>query len=247
MSEAEAHLLAPGGRLRIGIAVGPAMSALWTERDPATGKARGVTVALGAAIAEAVGLPFAYVEYDSSGKIIEAAALGQWDITFTPVDAERKKHVLFWPNYFLGESTYMVPAGSPIRTLDEVDRAGVRAVGVEGTATIRSARRVAKNVEVLGVLGLNEAMVLFAEGKADAIALGRESLVSLLPKFPGARILDGHFHAAGTAVAVPLDRPAALLVVTRLMEQFKSDGTLRRFFDENGMADAEVAPLGSQS
>jgi polar amino acid transport system substrate-binding protein len=45
----------------------------------------------------------------------------------------------FGPAYCLVESTYMVTAASGIRTLAEVDRPGVRVVGIANTTTIRAA------------------------------------------------------------------------------------------------------------
>ena len=64
--------LAPSGKLRVAIAVGPAASALWCVRDPGTGKAKGVPVELGTALAQWLKVPVELVEYDSSGKIIAA-------------------------------------------------------------------------------------------------------------------------------------------------------------------------------
>jgi polar amino acid transport system substrate-binding protein len=239
--------LAPTGKLRVGIAVGPAGSALWATRDPATGEPRGVTVELGRALAQKLGVPAELVVHASSGEIIEAADKGAWDVAFTPVDAERKTKVDFGPNYALGESTYMVRPGSPIQSIAEVDRAGVRVVGVENTATIRTARRTLKNTQAIGATSLDEAVEMMRKGEADAIALGRESLNSLAPKLPGARILDGHFHATGTAIAVPKNKPAALNYVTEFIESAKKDGTVRRAFDSHGMKDSPVAPAGSRS
>lgn len=239
--------LAPTGVLRAGVAVGPAGSAVWTVRDPATGKPRGVTVDLGAAMAERLGVPADFVEHASSGAVVEAAASGAWDVGFAPVDAERKKQVDFGPNYHLGASTYMVPAGSAIRTSAEVDRPGVRVVGVENTATIRGARRTLRATTARGVAGLDEAVRLFGDGEADALALGAESIRSLLARFPGARMLDGSFHAAGTAVCVPRGHAAALAAASALIEAMKRDGTVRRAFDAHGMTAAEVAPAGSCS
>src|SRR5215472_626040 len=83
--------LAPTGRLRVAIAVGPAASALWCVRDPASGKARGVPVEL--------------VEYAASGEIIAATGKNAWDVTFVPVDDERKKVVDFGAPYHLLQST----------------------------------------------------------------------------------------------------------------------------------------------
>lgn len=248
-SDREAVLkeLAPTGRLRVGLAVGPSGSALWATRDPATGEPRGVTVALGLALGERLGVPVDLVSHESSGEIVKAADAGVWDVTFVPVDADRKKVIDFGPNYTLGESTYMAAPGTGIATLDDVDRPGVRVVGVENTATIRSARRTLKNTEAIGALSLDEAVEMISTGKADAIALGRDSLVKMAAEMPGARVVDGHFHATGTAVAVPKGRPAALAYVTEFIEAAKADGTVRRAFDEAGMPEAPVAPAGSYS
>ncbi len=241
LSDAARQQLAPTGTLRVAIAVGAAISAVWCARD-AAGAPRGVTVDLAHALAGRTGLPLTLVEHESSGAIMEAASSGAWDVAFAPVDAQRRTQADFGPAYFLGESTYLVRDASPIRTLADVDDPAVRVVGVEGTATLRSAHRTLARTTPHGVGGLEDALALFRSGAADAVALGRESLLSLLPDLPEARILDGHFHAAGTAVAVPLGHGAALAVVSQFLEQAKADGTVRAAFDRNGMTTAAVAP-----
>jgi polar amino acid transport system substrate-binding protein len=246
IDEKAKQVLAPSGKLRVGIAVGSAVSAVWTARD-AAGEPYGPTVDLSRLIADRIGLPLSLVEYGSSGQIIEASAFDQWDVAFTPVDAERKAIVVFGTNYSLGESTYMVPAGSTITDLAGVDRQGVRVGGVENTATIRSARRTLTNTTALGFSSLDEALDKFRSGEIDALALGKESIRSLLAEFPGSAMLDGCFHAAGTAIAVPKGREAALEILNPILEELKSDGSVRRIFDRHGMELATVAPSGSRS
>src|SRR5499426_4074734 len=129
--------LAPTGKLRVGVAVGPAPSALWCVRDPATGKPRGVPIELGSALAQKLGVPVELVEYAASGEIIAATNNDKWDVTFVPVDDDRKEVVDFGAPYHLLQSTYLVAPGSTIRSIEEVNRAGVRIAGVEGTATFR--------------------------------------------------------------------------------------------------------------
>jgi polar amino acid transport system substrate-binding protein len=239
--------LAPTGRLRVGIAVGSAISATWAKRDAKIEEPVGPTVDLAKTFAERTGLPLALVEFGSSGEIIKAASSGKWDVSFTPVDAERKTVVDFGPSFALGESTYMVPPGSPVFSLGDVDYAGVRVFGVENTATIRAARGSLKNTAVVGLAGLDEVLTKFRGGEADAIALGKESILSLLPDFPGARVLEGHFLALGTAVAVPRGNAVALDVFSNLLEELKADGTVRKIFDKYGMASTTVAPAGFRS
>lgn len=245
--EAARAELCPTGRLRVAVAVGPAASALWATADPETGAPRGVTVDLGAALAEELGVEPEFVVHASSGEIVEAADADTWDVAFTPVDAERKAILDYGPNYFLGESTCLVLEGAPFTHMDQLDRPGVVVVGVENTATIRSLRRALRSAEALGTARLDEALALLTQGKADALALGRESLQSLSDGLPGSHVLDGAFHAAGTAVAVRKGRPAALAYVGDFIERAKADGTVRQAFDRHGMGASAVAPAGSRS
>jgi hypothetical protein len=154
-------------------------------------------------IAERLGVPLTLVECASSGEIVENTSSGTWDVSFAPVDAERKKLVDFGPNYFLGESTYMVPAGSLISSIEEVDRKGVRVYGIENTATIRSARKSLKNTTAIRLQGLEEALERFRNGEVDALALGKGSLRSLISRFSGARDVGRSFpcrrHRSGSA------------------------------------------------
>jgi polar amino acid transport system substrate-binding protein len=241
------NALAPTGRLRAGIAVGSAISATWAKRDAKTGLPFGPTVDLATIFAARTSLDLALVEYGSSGEIIKAASAGGWDVSFTPVDEERKTQVDFGPSFALSESTYMVLPGSSISNLDEVDRVDVCVLGVENTATIRASRRSLKNTTVVGLPSLDEVLTKFRNGEAEAIALGKESLVSLLPSLPGARILDGHFLALETAVAVPRGNVAGLEVFSRILEELKADGTVRLIFDKYGMTSTTVAPAGAPS
>jgi polar amino acid transport system substrate-binding protein len=237
--------LAPAApRLRIGIGVAPVSSAFWASRDAASGQVRGVTVTLGQALARQLGLEPVLQVYASSGEVTEAGARGEWDVAFMPVDAERAAKVDFAPPYYLFTSTYLVPADSPIRRIEEVDRPGVRVVGVANTTTIRSAARALRSTAPVGAGSVEEILAMLREGRADAVALGRESLDSLVQRLPGARVLDGHFHASGVAPAVPKGRAAALALVTGFIEEAKRSGLVRQALDANGIS-GPVAPAGA--
>ena len=88
-----------------------------------------------------LGVPVEFVAYASSGEIIAAMNSGAWDVTFMPVDDQRKQVLDFAAPYHLLQSTYLVAPGSTIQTLAEVNRAGVRIAGVANTATFRASNR----------------------------------------------------------------------------------------------------------
>lgn len=232
--------LAPTGVLRAGVVAAPAASAFFATRD---GDAvRGVTVDLLRGFAEALKLPLSLQVYDNSGQVTEAVASGGCDLAFMPQDAERAKKVAFGPAYFHIASTYLVPAGSAVRSIDEINRPGMRIVAISNTTTARSAARTAPNATVREVPSVDEMTTLAGKGEGDAFALTHDSFAGLLPKLPGARVLPGHFQQTGIAIAVPKARAAALTVATALIEHAKRDGQVRRAFDAAGFKDADVAP-----
>jgi polar amino acid transport system substrate-binding protein len=236
--------IAPTGALRVAVAVGPAASTFWATRDPSSGQARGVTVELAKAAAEKLHVPLKLVEYPNSGGIAAAAAKDAWDITFMPADAEREKYVDQGPSYVVYESSYLLRAGSDIKEMAGVDRAGIRVGVIDGTATSRTVAKALKNASLTSFPKPEPAAELMAAGKLDALAMGRDALADLAKTLPGSRVLDGAVQSTGVVVAVPKNRAATRDWAAQFVEAAKGDGTVRHAFDSAGFNTTEVAPPG---
>lgn len=236
----EIKQLAPTGRLRGGVVTAPAASAFFAVKD-ANDEVRGVTVDLVRAFAATLKLPLALQVYDNSGQVTDAVTSGACDLAFMPRDAAREAKMDFGPAYFVVASTYLVPAGSNIKSIDEVNRDGVRIVAISNTTTARSAKRTAPRAMIEEVPSVDRMTEMARKGEGDAFALSHDSFAALLPKLPGARILAGNFQQTGIAVAVPKGRPAALKLASALTEDAKKSGLVRRALDAAGFKDAEVA------
>jgi polar amino acid transport system substrate-binding protein len=236
--------LTPTGKLRVAIAVGPAPSGIYAIKDEASGKYRGVTIDLSGALAKKLGAEIEYVVYLGSGAIQGAADKDAWDVTFMPVDDERKKVVDFGTPYHLLQSTYLVAPGSAIQTVAEANKAGVRIAGVKDTATFRASNKASPDAAHTALPGVDAAIEQMRSGQADAIALGRASLGGVAAKIPGARILDGGFLNSTTAVAVPKGKSEALAYVSAFVDEAKASGLVRRAFDDIGLKSEQVAPAG---
>jgi polar amino acid transport system substrate-binding protein len=233
--------LAPTGKLRGGVIVAPAGSTFFAVKD-GNGAVRGVTVDLLSDLADALKLPAELQVYDNSGQVTDAVAGGTCDVAFMPHDAARAEKVDFGPAYFIIESTYLVPAGSKIKSIDEVNRPGVRIVAIANTTTGRSAHRTAPQAAFEEVAGVDLMVEKARKADGDAFALTHDSLAGLLPKLPGARVLPGHFQQTGIGIAVPKGRAAALKIVTEWLGEAKTSGAVRRVLDASGFRDAVVAP-----
>lgn len=233
--------LAPTGKLRGGVVISPAASVFFAVKD-GKGDVHGVTVELVRAFAKTLNLPLELQVFSNSGQVTEAVEAGTCDIAFMPRDAERAKRVDFGPAYFIIESTYLVPAGSKIQSIDEVNRPGLCIVAIANTTTGRSAHRTAPQAAFEEVAGVDLMVERACKGDGDAFALTHDSLAGLLPQVPGARVLPGNFQQTGIAIAVPRSRGPALKVATALIEDAKKSGLMRRVLDAAGFKDAEVAP-----
>ncbi|MGA6932380.1 MAG: transporter substrate-binding domain-containing protein [Pseudolabrys sp.] len=179
----------------------------------------------------------------ASGEIQNSADADRWDVTFMPVDEERKKFVDFGNAYHLLQSTYLVAPGAKPAKIEDVNESGVRVGGVANTATLRAAQRTAPKATFVTVPGVDAAVAAIKAGEIDCIALSRESLSGLTAKITGSRVLDGGLLNSSTAVAVPKGKMEALAYVSQF-EDAKASGLVRKAFDDMDLKNSQVAPAG---
>lgn len=124
--------LAPTGKLRVGLIVGvPAQVMLGS----ASGEMKGVAFDLSKELAKRVRVPLEPVLYKSINALLDGGRSGQWDIAIIGFSAARAKEWDFTAPHLEIELGYLVPSGSPISALAEVDRTGIRiAVADKGQA-----------------------------------------------------------------------------------------------------------------
>src|SRR5205085_10134298 len=115
--------LAPTGVLRAAINMGNFL--LVTGKDP-NGDPSGVSPDMAAALAARLGVPVKYVPYARPGEMADDAEKGLWDIGNIGAEPQRAAVINFTAAYCEIEATYLVPAGSAIRGVGEVDQPGKR-------------------------------------------------------------------------------------------------------------------------
>ena len=243
-SAAALHELAPTGTLRFGVVTAPERTSFFVVKD-AAGQPQGVAADLAREFARRAGVPLEFLVAPNSGLVTDALSSGAIDAAFMPVDEERSKRVDFGPVYFVFENTYLVRAGCDIGSIADVDRPGVRVIGIAGTTTIRSAGRLLQKTAIAATDSVDAALALLASGAANAFALTHDALAPLAARVPGARILEGAFHRTGIGIAVPKNRPEALAYATAFMEEAKASGIVRKAFDAAGLAGLAVAPAAA--
>ena len=117
--------LAPTGRLRVALNLGNIVLA----QRGADGKPKGVTVDLATELGKRLGVPVDFKEFDAAGKVFETLKTGVIDILFLAIEPVRANEIAFTSPYVLIEGVYLVSRDSPLKSVADVDRAGVR-IGV---------------------------------------------------------------------------------------------------------------------
>ena len=159
--------LAPTGKLRVGINYG---NFLLVAKDPASGEPRGIAVDLARELGRRAGLPVEFVAYTAAGRMAEAVKTGAWDVAFLGAEPERENDITFTAAYLEIEATYLVPAGSPLRTIVDVDREGVRIAVSAGSAYDLFLSRTLQRARLMRVQGIDASFELFVADKLEVLA-----------------------------------------------------------------------------
>jgi polar amino acid transport system substrate-binding protein len=231
--------LAPTGVLRAGINM--ANFLLVTGRT-ASGDPEGVAPDMASEIATRLGVPVKYVPYKTPGELADAAGTNAWDIGLIGAEPQRAETIAFTAAYVEIEATYLVPAGSPLKTIADVDRAGVRIAVTGRSAYGLWLDRNIRHAELVRSATLDSACEQFVTDKLDALAGLRPRLLSDVQKMPGARILDGQFTAVQQAVGTARRNEAGAAFLREVVEQAKASGLVARLIERHKVQGLSVAP-----
>jgi polar amino acid transport system substrate-binding protein len=200
-------LLAPEGVLRAGINLSNFL--LVTGRTP-EGDPVGVSPGMARALADVLGLPVRYVCYESPGLVADAAERDEWDVALIGAEPQRAAVIAFTPAYAEIEATYLVPEGSPITRIADVDRPGVRVAVTDRTAYGLWLDRNIAHAELVRTSTIDDAAKVFVEESLEALAGLLPRLTKDVRAIPGSRILDGRYMTVQQAMGTPVRTAAAI-------------------------------------
>jgi polar amino acid transport system substrate-binding protein len=230
--------LAPTGRLRAAINLGNIVLA---QRGD-DGAPKGITVDLANELARRIGYPLDLVTFDAAGKAFEALKGGACDIGFIAIEPVRAAELEFTAPYVIIEGAYMVPTDSPLKSLAEVDKPGIRiAVGL-GSAYDLFLSRTIKNATLVRAPTGPAALAMFLKDKLEVAANVRQPLVAYAKTNPDMRMIAGRFMEIRQAMAVPKGHVAAANYLRAFLEELKASGFVADALERSGQ-DAEVASL----
>ena len=230
--------LAPGGTLRVGLNYSNFLLVLG---DDANGEPRGIAPDLGRELARRTRLPLEFVKFDGAGKLFDAVKSAACDVGFLGAEPQRANEVEFSPAYLEIPVTFLVPSGSPVRTIADVDREGVRVAVSDRSAYDLFLTRTLKNAKLVRAPGIPASYDLFMAQKLEALAGLKPKLVEEAERTPGSRVLEGQVTGVQQAIGAPKGRAAAAEYLRQFAEDVKRSGFVARTIEKHGVRGVTVA------
>lgn len=236
--------LAPHGVLRAAINLSNFL--LVSGRQP-DGTPTGVSPDMARELSRRLGVEVDLRRYATPGEVADDATADAWDVANIGAEPARAQTIAFTAPYCEIECTYLVPADSPITSVDDVDRPGVRIASAPRAAYDLWLERNLRHAELVRSATLDGSFQLFVEQRLDALAGLRPALLTLAPRLPGSRVLDGQFSSVHQAMGMPRGRSdAGFAYLCEFVEEVKATGFVAERIAAHGVVGLTVAPRAAR-
>jgi polar amino acid transport system substrate-binding protein len=224
--------LAPTGKLRVGLNMA---NNLLNTGTTVEGEPDGVAPDMGRAVAKRIGVEVVLVKYATPGEIADTADKNEWDLGMIGAEPKRAEVIDFSAAYVEIEATYLVPSGSPYKSIEDIDQDGVR-IAVSGrSAYDLFLSRHLNNAELVRAQGVAGAAELFKSNNLDALAGLRPALAIEAEKAAGSRIIEGCFTAVQQAIGVTRGKKAAAEFIADFVAESKANGFIASLISKHGV------------
>lgn len=224
--------LAPTGALRIAVYPGSPTSMVADEPDA---ERRGLTVDIGREMARRLGVPARIVVYPRVAEVVAALQRGDADVTITNATAERQKVLDFAPPLVALELGVLVRAGSPVTSVDGMDRPDARLGVSQGSSSERVLGARLKVAKLVPQPTLQHASQALRQRDIDAFATNKAILHELAGSVPGARVLDGRWGLEHLALGTGKGRDAGLAWLKDFNTAMSAEGHVARAAERAGL------------
>jgi polar amino acid transport system substrate-binding protein len=232
------EILAPKGKLRVGVYLGSPTSMV---RDGKTNEIHGLSFDLGKELAKRLDVPFEQVSYQRISDVLEGMKAGDVDFTVSNSTPARAATVTFSQTLLTIELGYLVTATSPITTIADIQKPGLRIGVTQGSTSQGTIPKLLPNATVVPAQNYKRGIEMLEGGEIDTYATNKPTLFEMSDQMPGSRILEGRWGEEHLAVAIPRDHEAALEFIHRFVEDVQTSGLLAQAVERSGLRGAVKA------
>lgn len=221
--------LAPTGVLRVGLNMS---NFLLVNSKSGDGEPDGVSPAIARALAAALGVEVSLIPFKGPGDVADAAADDVWDIANIAVEPERAKTINFSSAYCEIQASYLLPPGSPLRSVAEVDAPGNR-IAAKGRAAFELwLSDNLKHATIVREASHDVAFEAFVEQSLEALAGLRPKLIEQQQALPGSVILDESFTSVQQSIGCLPGAPEAAAFIESFVQESISNGLVQSMIDK---------------
>jgi polar amino acid transport system substrate-binding protein len=239
---ADAGALAPTGTLKaVYLANNPAQAV----RDPASGEIRGASADLARELGKRLNVPVLIAPSASPQTVIDTVAKGEADIGFVAYAPSRTGTVEFSQTYMLVRQSFLVPEGSALKSVNDIDKQGLRISGGKGDSVTLFLARTLKAATLVETDNTPaDTKRKFDAGEIDAFAANRQRLTNMMKDMPGYRILPDNIFDVPQTIIVAKGNAKGLAAVNALIDDVRQSGFLKEALEKSGIPGIDVAPAG---
>lgn len=231
--------LAPTGKLRVGFYSGTATQMI---KDPVTGETKGIGYDLGRELARRLGVPFEPVVFPSIGAVLDAGKRGAWDVAFIGYSPARAKEWDYAPLHLQVQFGYLVPDNSTLKTLEDIDRPGIRVAAPKRSQPAIFLSKNLKKAKIAPAANNAAAFELLKSGAANAMFGLKPNLYQFKGQSTAFRVLNGSPALDPHAMAMPKGRDKGQAYARTFIEEAKSSGLVKAAIERAGLRGVVVAP-----
>ena len=232
--------LAPTGTLRAGVNLS---NFLLVTGKSMNGDPEGVSPDMAAEIARRLGVPVKYVTYPQPGPLADDAEANKWDIGLIGAEPARAEKIAFTAAYCEIQSTYLVPPNSPLKSIADVDKPGIRIANYGRSAYGLWLERNIKHATLVNATSIDDSWDKFVNDKCDALSGLKPRLLTDVKRIPGARIIDGQFSAVQQAIGTQKRNAAGAAFLKVFVEEAKTSGFVASLIARHKVVGLSVAPV----
>ena len=193
----------------------------------AKGETVGVAHDLGHSLAVRLGVPAKVVEFERLALVVDAVKTGAVDFTFTNASEARAKVVSFTPPLIQLELGYLVPPDTVIRTVNDVDKPGVRVGVSQGSSSQAALGKSLTQAKLVAADSVKKAQDMLRQGEIQTFATNKAILNEMAQGLPGFKVLDGRWGLENLAIAVPQGRDVGMDYLRQFARDVQASGELQ--------------------
>jgi polar amino acid transport system substrate-binding protein len=216
-------------------------------KDEATGELRGVWAETARALAARIGVKAILLEHPTPVKVAECLKAGACDAVVLALAPRFAEIGDFSAPFLQFDYTFLVPAGSTIRSVTDADQPGVRIAAVHDHNSTLALTKLLKQAELVYGEAPNSAFELLRAGRADAFASTRPALMEYLSRLPDSRVLETYYGENLHRVVVQKGHAGRLAYVNEFLDEAKVSGWLQAAIERTGPRGIKVVPKGNSN